>query len=134
MDGIELTHKQVGEDMDESFPIEDDSIEEDMQQDASFDTVDVDAEEDDRGNSTNGFGQPLAVLAVTDRVKKKAGTALIPKMAKAGNVYCFWHDSRGVPRITIGPSWPFSIVLVVYAGFLSWVHLTAFAELIRLSA
>ena len=39
-----------------------------------------------------------------------------------------------MPRFTIGPSWPFSIVLLIYAGFLSWVHFSAFRGLIDLSA
>jgi len=31
-----------------------------------------------------------------------------------GNIRCYWHDKYGVPRITVGPNWGFTICL----GFL----------------
>jgi len=74
------------------------------------------------------------VLAISAKVKKAVGSTKILKMAKCGNVHCFLHDSRGVPRVTIGPSWPFAIVLLVYAAFLSVVHFRAFSALIGLNA
>ena len=28
-----------------------------------------------------------------------------------GNIRCFWHNKEGIPRITIGPNWGFTIFL-----------------------
>ena len=133
MKGIQLAKKEEEEDhADDSFPVEEDDSLGDLGHNESFETVDV--EEESPRAPADGFGQPLAVLALTDRVKRKVGGVKMPTMARAGNVYCFWHDSRGVPRITIGPSWPFAIVLVLYAVFLTVVHIKAFSELLRLAA
>ena len=74
------------------------------------------------------------MLAIASKVKKAVGVAKILKMDRCGNVRCFLHDSRGVPRVTIGPSWPFAIVLLVYATFLTVVHFKAFKALILLHA
>ena len=52
-------------------------------------------------------------------------------MSKCGNVNCFWHDSRGVPRFTIGPSWPFASILFAYAFGLSYIHYNSFKEVLK---
>ena len=36
----------------------------------------------------------------------------VEKMRRVGNLYCYWHDVRGVPRLVIGPQWPFFIVVL----------------------
>ena len=33
-----------------------------------------------------------------------------PKPRKLGNMYCFWYNAQGNPRIVIGPDWKFSIL------------------------
>ena len=128
MNDIELTEKVDEEETgEETFPVEDETFD-DLHQ--SFDTVDMEQE----GEGVDEFGQPLAVLAVTDKIKKKNGVVPMPKMRMCGTVHCFWHDSRGVPRITIGPNWDFSIILFVYATMLTVGHVYLFRELIRLDA
>ena len=56
----------------------------------------------------------------------------MPKMAMCGSIRCFLHDSRGVPRITLGPSWDFFAILIMYAGLLTFVQYKLLRELLDL--
>ena len=44
--------------------------------------------------------------AFDTKIKKQIGL-----LAKVGNIRCYWHDSNGIPRITIGPDWKWSITI-----------------------
>ena len=35
-----------------------------------------------------------------------------------GNIRCYWKDQAGKPRIYIGPTWAFSLPILLAAGFL----------------
>ncbi len=47
-------------------------------------------------------------------------------LAQVGNIHCFWHRSNGVPLITIGPTWHFTILLLIL--FCAILSLTCFIE------
>ena len=96
-------------------------------QEERLDTVEL--EEDKNLTKFDEFGQPLQVLAITEKVKKAVGTKKVDKMERCGNIKCYLHDSRGVPRVFIGPNWPFATVLLIYAIMLTYMHLKAFLEL-----
>ena len=96
-------------------------------QEERLDTVELD--EDKNLTKFDEFGQPLQVLAITEKVKKAVGTKKVDKMERCGNIKCYLHDSRGVPRVFIGPNWPFATVLLIYAIMLTYMHLKAFLEL-----
>jgi hypothetical protein len=51
-------------------------------------------------------------LALPDRGDNK--TIIGPKWI--GNIRCFWPDADGKPRLTIGPNWGFTIILLAIVG------------------
>ena len=76
----------------------------------------------------------MQVLAITEKVKRAVGGTKIAKMERCGNIRCYMHDERGVPRVTIGPNWPFATVLLVYAVVLTYMHIKAFYALYTMNA
>ena len=42
--------------------------------------------------------------------KKTVSDKIVPPKW-IGNIRCFWHNAEGIPRITIGPNWGFTIFL-----------------------
>ena len=124
MNEIELTEEER-ERHAAAVALEQESFE-DLNEEERFDTVEVEEEQDTQFDE---FGQPLQVLAITEKVKKAVGTTKIVKMERCGNVKCYLHDKRGVPRVTIGPNWPFAIVLLIYAVMITFMHYRAFQSL-----
>ena len=51
-----------------------------------------------------------------------------------GNIRCYWHDKAGVPRITIGPNWGFTIVLGFLVSGATYTSVKAMIEMIKLQA
>lgn len=51
-----------------------------------------------------------------------------------GNVRCFWHNEEGIPRITIGPNWCFSILLFLIVGCVLYTSTVSLANMIKRGA
>ncbi len=51
-----------------------------------------------------------------------------------GNVRCFWPDANGKPRITIGPNWGFTFVLLAIVGGVLYTSTTALIGMIKKEA
>ena len=48
-----------------------------------------------------------------------------------GKLYCFFYSKRGVPRIIIGPHWPFTICLLVSVIFIVFLNAKACYEVVK---
>lgn len=65
--------------------------------------------------------------------KEQNETAIVPPQW-IGNIRCYWHDSKGVPRITIGPNWHFTICLALLVLGSLLVSLQGLQKLYELDA
>ena len=48
-----------------------------------------------------------------------------------GNIRCFWHNKEGIPRITIGPNWGFTIFLACLVCCVFYVSCSGMANLYK---
>ena len=48
-----------------------------------------------------------------------------------GNIRCFWHDTKGRPRLTIGPNWGFTIVLAIMVAGILHVSISGMIGLVK---
>lgn len=51
-----------------------------------------------------------------------------------GNVRCFWHNAKGVPRLTIGPNWGFTFVLGAMVSAVLYLSTTGMYKMIKMGA
>ena len=51
-----------------------------------------------------------------------------------GNIRCFWHNEEGIPRITIGPNWGFTIFLLGLVCVVFYVSCSGMVNLYKASA
>lgn len=47
---------------------------------------------------------------------------------------CFFHDVNGVPRVTIGPNWGFTIVLSLLVSLVLYISLNGMVNLNKIHA
>ena len=93
-----------------------------------------DSDEDDYPGKKSGSGSSRKLKSPETGGKKKAkvnakpGSSIAlggvveqaqqnfmenPKPFKLGNLYCFWYNKQGNPRIVIGPDWKFSVLEMI---------------------
>jgi hypothetical protein len=46
-----------------------------------------------------------------------------------GNTRCYWYNSEGIPRITIGPTWGFTIPILVMITVMLYCYITGLLAL-----
>lgn len=51
-----------------------------------------------------------------------------------GNVRCYWHNDKGVPRLTIGPNWGFTCLLVAMVSAVFYLSASAQYKMIKMDA
>ena len=39
---------------------------------------------------------------------------------EVGRVKCYWFNDKGIPRITIGPTWMFAFIILGMNGLISY--------------
>jgi len=85
-------------------------------------------------NQSNDYEKSTTVSSSTTTFSECEDNVLVRKLKNphVGKTHCYWYNNKGIPRISFGPHWPLSIVVItlkmvvivcfgfVFFPFLSW--------------
>jgi hypothetical protein len=84
-------------------------------------------------SAKQGYSNELELSDITtDTDRNKSRNVVIIRESQPsliGHVKCYWYNKDGVPRITIGPTWAFSVPVFMVVCVMLYCYITGLGAL-----